>query len=98
MIDVKKEYGIDPMTFEEEINFWKTNPNKAMTRNNKVRLHKAFQQMKELAEYMEGYCKCIPEEDDEHHAQLVKNLTERMESLYRKLDEDIFNAIYHPQK
>ena len=94
MTDMKKRYGVDNLTFEQEMNLWKDNKALAITRQSKIRLVDTFERMKELAEHMAEYCKTIPEEDNENHANLCRNFADTIESLKREMDKKINDAIY----
>ena len=96
MTDVKERYGVEPMTFEEEMTLWKEHPNLAQTRNSKIMLCETFEKIRGLAEQMNRYSKTIPEEDNDYHAKLVKNLADKMDALWHEMDETIYNAIYNP--
>ena len=81
MVDTKKEYGVEPMTFNEEMELWKTNPSKAQTRNDKIRLHHALEAILSESRALIDYVKNIPEDDEAHHAEIVKAFTEEIESI-----------------
>ena len=81
MVDTKRDYGIEPMTFNEEMELWKTNPSKAQTRNDKIRLHNALKSIMSEAEALIDYVKGIPEDDEEHHAEIVKAFTDEIISI-----------------
>lgn len=98
MKNVKERYGVEEMTFEEEMKLWEEHPNLARTRNSKIRLCETFEKIRDLAEHMNCYSKSIPEEDKEYHSMLVKNLADEMEKLWQKMDSTIYNAIYYPKK
>ena len=96
MENVKELYGIEPMGFMEEVEYLKTHPYSARTRNDKRRLIVAFEKMRKTAEAMKEYCKRIPVEEDENHAFICRQFTEHMEDFERKLSEQIEHDIYHP--
>ena len=94
MENVKELYGIEPMTFEEEMNLWKEHAPIAKTRNNKKRLVLTFEKLRNIANYMIDYSKTIPEEDIAEHARLVEKLTLDVIGLTTKIDDTIYHDIY----
>ena len=98
MTNIKERYGVNDMTFEEEMKLWEEHPNLARTRNSKIRLCETFEKIRGLADSMNNYSKSIPEEDNEYHSMLVKDLADEMEKLWQKMDSTIYNAIYYPKK
>ena len=81
MVDTKKEYGVEQMTFNDEMELWKTNPAKAQTRNDKIRLHHALEAILSESRALIDYVKNIPEDDEAHHAEIVEAFTEEIESI-----------------
>ena len=98
MTNVKERYGVNPMTFDEEMKLWEEHPNLARTRNSKIQLCETFEKIRALAEQMNRYSKTILEEDNDHHSQLVQNLADTVEKIWKNMDKDIYNAIYYPKK
>ena len=94
MENVKELYGIEPMSFEDEMNLWRWHEHKAQTRNNKRRMVIAMNKLIKDANYMINYAKSIPEVDDEKHASLVEELTQCFESIERKLGNDFTRIVY----
>ena len=91
---MKNEYGIEPMTFDEEMNLFKKCPSLHKTRNAKVRLGVAFRKMENVSKHMIEYCKEIPEEDSEDHANRVSKFATAMEILVDYMNKTIDEAIY----
>ena len=94
MENVKELYGIEPMSFDEEMALWREHEYKAQTRNNKVRLGVAFQKMMKDAEHLAEYSKRIPEEDNAEHAQKVAELTEVMERIEKEIGNEFYRIVY----
>ena len=87
------KYGLS-LVEGDYFKWWNGNPFKHKTRNNKIRLGKAFEKMRQTAEYYLEYCKSIPEEENEHHAEIVNRFTEDMEKLEELMGKIINDDIY----
>ena len=72
----------------------KNNPNKGKTRNNKIRLGDVFEKFRKTAEYYVEYCKHIPEEEREEHAEIVEKFTTDMEEMFKRFADTINEDIY----
>lgn len=91
---MKNEYGVEVMSFDDEMKLFKEHPSLHKTRLAKTRLGVAFRKMANNANYMIDYCKSIPEEDEEAHADLVQNFAIAMEILEENMVKIIENCIY----
>ena len=79
-IDMKEMYGVEELSFEEEIELVKNHPDKARTRSSKIVMQNNLNVMqRQINEYREKF-KRIPEEDDEKHAELVARLADEINS------------------
>ena len=77
-MDSFKKYGIEPMSFLEEMALPKP---VNQTRNNKVQIIEDCRMIAEMAKELIEYTKIIPTLDDEKHANLVQGLAERIHSV-----------------
>ena len=94
MENVKERYGIEPMTFAEEIELAKKHSAQARTRNNKRRMVIALENIAFLANNYIEYVKEIPEEDNETHASKVAELTELFESISTQIPIGFEKIVY----
>lgn len=75
-----EKYGVEEMTFDEEIELAQNHPAQARTRSNKIRMQMHLDKIQNsLDEYREMF-KSIPEEDDEQHSELVDELAYEIQS------------------
>lgn len=73
-----KEYGMKSLSWDEEMAL----PAAAhATRNNKIKMVDDLRRIRRSVEALEDRVRTIPVEDDEHHAQLVQELSEEIEKL-----------------
>ena len=93
-IEYAEKYGLkDP--FVDELELWKTNPALAKTRIAKIRLGDAFEEMRRIAEHYIEYCKYIPEEDSEAHAELVDAFSKAMHDEVNDIKDKIRKFRYN---
>lgn len=85
MENVKEKYGIEPMTFDEEMNLWRDHEWMAQTRNNKRRMIDALNKIAAESRALIETIKAIPVEDEVKHAMLVDALCVDIESLQKEL-------------
>ena len=83
MVDVKEAYGIEPMTFDEEIALWRNHESQAQTRNNKRRMITSLRHIADMCIYYENIFKLIPEEDEPIHSNRVDLLREELDRIDR---------------
>lgn len=92
---MKERYGVEDLTFEEELKLYEEHPNLARTRSSKIRLVETTEKIKGFADQLNGYCKCIPELDEDHHSKLVKEFADKMESLWREIDKTVYDMVHY---
>ena len=80
----EKYYGIELMGLVEEANLPKA---RKQTRNNKIKSIDELDWIIQIAKQELKYCRMIPEEDDQKHANLVQELANRIHSAYVAMDE-----------
>ena len=78
-----KKYGIEPLSFEEEINLPMA---RKKTRNNKIKMVDMCESIIKYATWLEEKAIRIPEEDDERHSEMVDRLTEKTRTVVAALD------------
>lgn len=73
-----KKYGMKSLSWDEEMAL----PAVAhATRNNKIKMIDDLRRTKRWIEALEDRVRTIPVEDNEHHAQLVQELSEEIKKL-----------------
>ena len=94
MNNTKELYGIEPMTFDEEMALWREHEAQAQTRNNKRRMCVALDKLAKAIECQREYVKHIPEEDKAEHAQKVNDLTTFIEHIEKEFGDGFFRIVY----
>ena len=75
-----EKYGVEAMTFDEEVALAENHPAMARTRSNKIRLQMQLDTIqRSIDEYRERF-RNIPEVDEEYHAELVNRLADKIQS------------------
>lgn len=75
-MNIKAEYGIEPMTLADEMILWHEHRYIAQTRNYKVKMVSDLNSIITLAQSLTAYVKRIPEEDSREHAEKVEKLSD----------------------
>ncbi len=94
MSEYELAYGTKSMTFAEERELMETKPFQAQTRQDKIMLVHIAEKMHNFAEYLRDYAKAIPEENDEHHAELVRKLKEDMNAIRKEMEAPFNEDVY----
>jgi len=89
--DFSKIYGLQPMTFEEEL---AAPENIKRTRRNKIALVDLCNNMRHMINQIEFNAKLTPEVDNDHHSGLVEEYTELVRKASKDLDE-VFMWVYN---
>ena len=74
-----KEYGINPMTFEEELNMPKA---EKQTRNNKIKMIGELEWIVRIANQEISHIRMIPEDNNQDHADLVQKYADIIHTAY----------------
>lgn len=85
MNTMKEKYGVDDLSFAEEIKLAKEKPFEARTRNNKIALGNDLEKIAEYARAYANKARCIPEENSAEHAELVEKWKNEIHSVLVRL-------------
>lgn len=81
---MNNQYGLEPKTMEEEMNLPK---NINQTRGNKICIIDWCEHIKRMADLIADRARNTPEEDNDHHAELVDEFKTKVRKAGLMLDD-----------